>query len=408
MHTAAAPLPVPAVGHRDGRWTVPDTGLVSRRARSAGTGPYRAAVPSRLAEVTLAIPADLAADVSEAEAALVVLDREASTTLGGRHPTLGPMAAILLRTESASSSRIEDLTVGARQLALAELRASTSANARQVVANVRAMEAAIDLAERLDLPAVLAMQRALLTGDPHHAADAGRLREQLVWIGRSSHSPRGASFVAPEPDDVPAAMEDLVSFLGREDLPVLLHAALAHAQLETIHPFTDGNGRTGRALIHALLHGKGLLTTLTPPLSAGLLRELDGYIAALTAFRAGDARPIVEEMAQAARYAALTGRALIRDLEAELNAARSRMAGLRPQAVGWRLLPLLVGQPVVDAAFVRDALGAADTTAQRALAQLTAAGVLEERTGAARGRIWQHPGILAVLDDYAAAIRRPG
>lgn len=407
MHTAEAPLPVPAIGHRHGRWTVPGTGLVSRRARSAGTGPYRAAVPSRLAELTLAVPADLAADVSEAEAALVALDREAATTLGGRHPTLGPMAAILLRTESASSC-IDDLTVGARQLALAELRASTSANPRQVVANVRAMEAAIDLAERLDLPAVLAMQQALLTSDPHHGADAGRLREQLVWIGRGSHSPRGASFVAPEPDDVPAAMEDLVAFLGRDDLPVLLHAALAHAQLKAIHPFTDGNGRTGRALIHALLHGKGLLTTLTPPLSAGLLRELDGYIAALTAFRAGDARPIVEEMAQAARYAAVTGRGLIRDLEAELEDARSRMAGLRPQAVGWRLLPLLVGQPVVDAAFVRDALGAADTTAQRALAQLTAAGVLEERTGAARGRIWQHPGILTVLDDYAAAIRRPG
>lgn len=203
-------------------------------------------------------------------------------------------------------------------------------------------------------------------------------------------------------------MDDLVRFLARDDLPVLIHAALAHAQLETIHPFTDGNGRTGRALVHALLHGKGLLTTLTPPLSAGLLRELDAYIAALTAFRAGDARPIVEAMAQAARYAAVTGGALIRDLGAELEEARERLAGLRPQAVGWRLLPLLVGQPVIDAAAVRRALGVADASAQRALAQLTEAGVLQERTGAARGRIWQHEGILAVLDDYAAAIRRPG
>lgn len=408
MHTDPAPLPVPPIGHREGHWTVPDTGLVSRRARAAGTGPYNAAIPAPLAELSLAVPGDLAADAAEAEAALVALDREAAATLGGTHPTLGPMASILLRTESASSSRIEDLTVGARQLALAELRASTSTNARMVVANVRAMETAIALAERLDLPAVLAMQQALLAEDPRHAEEAGRLREQLVWIGRGAHSPRGASFIAPEAAEVPAAMDDLVRFLARDDLPVLIHAALAHAQLETIHPFTDGNGRTGRALVHALLHGKGLLTTLTPPLSAGLLRELDAYIAALTAFRAGDARPIVEAMAQAARYAAVTGGALIRDLGAELEEARERLAGLRPQAVGWRLLPLLVGQPVIDAAAVRRALGVADASAQRALAQLTEAGVLQERTGAARGRIWQHEGILAVLDDYAAAIRRPG
>src|SRR5699024_3187878 len=110
-----------------------------------------------------------------------------------------------------------------------------------------------------------AMHEELLEG----TVDAGRLRRQLVWVGRSGLSPLGALHVAPEAEDEPASMPDFVECLARADLPALLHAALAHAQFETVHPFTDCNGRTGRALVHALLSGNGLLTT-TAPGSAGL------------------------------------------------------------------------------------------------------------------------------------------
>jgi Fic family protein len=270
-----------------------------------------------------------------------------------------------------------------------------------VVANVRTMEAALRLADSLDLDAVLAMHAELLAG----GSDAGRLREQLVWVGRSGVSPLGAAHIAPEAEDVPAALEDLVVFLARDDLPILLHAAIAHAQFETIHPFTDGNGRTGRALVHALLAGKGLLST-TAPVSAGLLTDLEGYTGALTAFRAGDARPIVEEFARAARYAAVTGTRLVEDLAAQLEADRERLAGLRRHALAWRVLPLLVGQPIVTAAHLREVLDVPAMSAQRALAQLAGAGVLQEATGRSRNRVWQHRGILAILDAYAAEVRR--
>ena len=203
--------------------------------------------------------------MADAETALAAFDSHAAARLGAQSPALGPMNAVLLRTESAASSQIEDLTVGARQLALAVLDESRSGNARAVVANVRTMEAALRLAAELDLEAILAMHEELLEG----TVDACRLRRQLVWVGRSGLSPLGALHVAPEAEDDPASMQDLVEFLARDDLPVLLHAALAHAQFETVHPFTDGNGRTGRALVHALLSGKGLLTT-TAPVSAGL------------------------------------------------------------------------------------------------------------------------------------------
>lgn len=401
------PLSVPPVGRRPGLWQVPDDGLASRSARAHGSGAYEAAIPAVLAggvdspALELAVPGSLAADVADAETALTAFDAHAAARLGAGNPALGPMSAVLLRTESASSSQIEDLTVGARQLALAELDESRSSNARAVVANVRTMEAALRLAARLDLDAVLAMHAELLTG----AEDAGRLRQQLVWVGRSGLSPLGAAHIAPEPGDVPAALQDLLAFIARDDLPILLHAAIAHAQFETIHPFTDGNGRTGRALVHAMLSGKGLLTT-TAPVSAGLLTDLPAYTEALTAFRTGDARPIVEEFARAARYAAATGTRLVDDLAAQLAEDRGRLAGVRRHALAWTVLPRLIGQPIVNAAHLQRALEVPAMTAQRALAQLTESGVLQEATGRSRNRVWQHRGILRILDAYAAEVRR--
>jgi len=385
---------------------VPDDGLTSRSARARGSGPYEATLPAHLAgenPLDLALSGDLAADVADAEQALTAFDAHARAELGSENPALGPMSAILLRTESASSSQIEDLTIGARQLALAELDESRSANARAVVANVRTMEAALRLADRLDFDALLAMHTELLAPSP----DAGRLREQLVWVGRSGRSPRDAVHIAPEAEDVPAAMADLVAFLAREDLPILLHAAIAHAQFETIHPFTDGNGRTGRALVHALLAGKGLTRT-TAPVSAGLLTDLEAYTDALTAYRQGDARPIVEEFASAARFAAVTGTRLVDDLAAQLEEDRERLSGLRRHALAWRILPLLIAQPIVNAAHLREALNVSAMSVQRALAQLTVAGVLQEATGRSRNRVWQHRGILTILDDYAEEVRRAG
>ncbi|MFC0673893.1 Fic family protein [Brachybacterium hainanense] len=406
MVTVPAPAPVPAVGRRPGMWSVADDGLASRAARARGTGPYEACLPARLADLRFELPADLAADLADAEAALVAFDLHSTAVLGPQSQAIGPMSSVLLRTESASSSQIEDLTVGARQLALAELAESTSPNAMTVVANVRTMEAALRLADRLDLAAILRMHAELMAAPS--APPGGELRRQLVWVGRSGSSPRGAAHIAPEAEDVPAALEDLIAFIGREDLPILAQAAIAHAQFETIHPFTDGNGRTGRALVHAMIHGKGLVTRTTAPVSAGLLTDHPGYIASLDAFRAGDARPVLEQFARAARYAAVTGRGLVEDLSAQLDLSRERLSGLRRHAFAFRLLPLLVAQPIVHAAFVREALGTSAMSAQRALAQLAEAGVLTERTGRSRGRVWQHDGILAVLDAYAEQVRRSG
>lgn len=391
---------VPALRYTERIWTVQHP-EASRTVRQRENGPYiQPTVPS-IVGLRLDLPGGVAASVDESTQELSRFDTYATTRLGVGE--LAPMAAILLRTESASSSHIEQITAGARQIALAELGESTAENANLVVRNTHAMEAALRLADDLDQAAIVQMHAELLAGEPEWA---GKFRDSLVWVGGSKYGPRFASHVGPSPEDLPDLMADLVAFLRRTDMPPLVQAAVAHAQLETIHPFADGNGRTGRALVHAVLRHSGIVARATAPVSAGLLRDTEGYFDALTRYRAGDAAPIIETFAAASRFAARSGVRLVDELHAQVLASAAALGGIRSDAAAHRAIPLLVGQPVLTVRFLRDALQLPERAAFRAIETLVERGVLEDRSGRARGRVYQHPGILDVLDDYAAQLRR--
>ncbi len=202
------------------------------------------------------------------------------------------------------------------------------------------MEAAAAHADHLDGDAILAMHKALL--DSTEPDSAGKWRTVQNWIGGSDWSPYEATFVPPQPDRVPAAIQDLERFLARDDVPTLVQAAIAHAQFETIHPFTDGNGRTGRALVHSLLRGKELTRHVTVPVSAGLLADTRRYFDALTAYRNGDPEPIVERLAHASLAAINNGRALVDELHA-VRASWEEEISARRDATAWRL-----GRPAAE------------------------------------------------------------
>ena len=402
-----AEVKFPALGKEDHIWQAePDAPYASRRALASAHGPYQSSLTPRIADVQLDLPAGMSADLAESEAALGQFDQYARLVLGAENPAIGPMSSILLRTESTSSSQIENLTVGARQLALAEIGQGRSENAGVVTANVRAMEAALRLADKLDEESILAMHRELLSGQRGWEEHAGKYRDGLVWVGTSALTPRGASHIAPQKEHVPGAMADLVAFMRRSDLPVIAQAAIAHAQFETIHPFSDGNGRTGRALVHSLLRAKGVMRSTTAPISAGLLRNTDAYFGALTSFREGDAGPIITSFTDASLFAASSGTKLVDDLAGQVDEARERLSGLRSDAASWKVLPHLVENPVVNAPLLIRKLGMNEVTAQRALEQLVSRGVLVERSGLQRKRIYQHDGILNVLDVYAQQLHR--
>ena len=400
-------VPIDAVTYETFDWRPRAPEMHSRAEVERQTGPYDAAVTPRIGTWSPVISSEDSADVEDATRQLVEFDRHAQQKLGMGNPALGPMTAILLRTESASSSQIEQLTTSATQLALAEIDEGDKANALTVVGNVRAMEAALQLADDINEDSILAMHKALMlhqTGFP--LEDAGRFRAEQVWIGRGEAGPRLADFVAPHHDRIPGAVGDLVHFVKRQDLLVLVQVAVAHAQFETIHPFPDGNGRTGRALAQSILRNKGLVRSTAVPISAGLLVDISRYFDALNSFRDGDAGPIIRDFANASRIAATTGAHLVDDLVEQLEESRAKMVGIRADAAAWKILPNLVGQPAVNVKYLKSALGLGEMAALRALDSLTEREVLTETTGKSRGRVWQHRGIFDALDSYASVIRR--
>lgn len=399
---------MPAVGLEPDYWVAMSDARAAPGAMAGASGPYASTLPARLGDLVLDLPADLATDAEDAAAALAGFDKHARHRLGGDSPALAPMSECLLRTEAAVSSQLANLPADARQVALAALGPSTSGHALAVAAHARTLRTALRLADDLDEQTVLALHLELLGSRPGWEGRAGRYRDQLAWVGGSSVTPRGAAYVGPKSPLVPSAMRDLTAFVQREDLPVVAHAAIAHAQLETIRPFASGNARTARALVHAMLRAKGVVRATTAPLSAGLVVGAAGHADALVAYRAGDARPVVERFAAAARFAAHSGADLVDRLTDQLDAGHQQLtaAPRRPEAETWRVLPLLLAQPVVTVRSVQDHLGLSPATAQRALGQLAEVGVVTGRTGLTRDRVWQHDGILAVLDAWAANLRR--
>lgn len=388
---------MPPVGYETLPW-VPtgDLQLLSRRRRALIPATYEAALPARIADCAPTTPGWLAAELDDASAAIVRFDSRSWT--GAAATELAPLVTVLLRSESAASSRIENLTVGARQLALAELGADASRNAELVAGNVAAMEAAVTLADGIDARSIRAMHGALMAA--HDPAEAGRWRTQQVWIGSSSDSPAGALFVPPQPARIDVAMGDLVSFMARDDLPVLLQAAIAHAQFETVHPFTDGNGRTGRALLHALLRAKGLARWVTVPVSAGLLTDTAGYFGSLDAYRAGDPVPIIEQVARSAQQGVVHGTWLV-DRLAEIRQRWLDGARFRRGSAALRLTNVLVGQPAVNLSFVQRKMDVSQTAARRAIDHLVLAGILAESTDRRRNRVWIARDVVDALDEFA-------
>lgn len=400
------PLLVPPMGRERHYWRPREDAYISRSERRRETGEYYSAVPAHIAGYTPVLPSDISATMEESARDLGRLDAYATSRFGAGGHVMGPMSSILLRTESTSSSQIENLTVGAKNLALQELGEGRGGNAAVVAGNVRAMEAALKLAGDISEPNLLAMHHALLSHQTNWEEYAGRYRSELVWVGSSSAGPLHASHVGPQPELVRPLIADLLAFIGRDDLPVILQCAIAHAQFETIHPFADGNGRVGRALVHAILRNKELTDNVTPPVSAGLLTDTERYFDALAAYRAGDARPIVECFAHACRYAAATGIQLIDDLTAQLKQSREALHGVRSDAASWQVLPKLIEQPIVNQEYLTATMGLSPPAARRAIATLTERGVLTEIMGGRRNKVWEHAGIIRVLDDYAKHLRR--
>ena len=375
----------PSVDYLAGQWT-PSDPLLSHRQQQLNRGVFRFAIPATIAALDPEVSADLLAEVDDVCDAIKAFDAE-SAGWGI------PFASVLLRSESASSSQIENLTAGARQIALASLGAGNSSNATMIARNTDSLRAAIDLADRISPNTIRAMHERLNGGDdPSHA---GRFRAETVWIG--GRSPVTASYVAPPHEQVEIAIDDLCAFVRRTDVQPMVQAAIAHAQFETIHPFTDGNGRTGRALVSAILRHRGVSQRMTTPISAGLLADTQRYFGALMSYRGGDTFPIVESFAGAGRRA-IVNASILRDDVANVRNQVLATAERRTKNL-LAVADLCASEPAFTADMVT-ARGVPTASAYRIVERLEQAEIVKAERPIHGVTAWTVPGLTASLDRF--------
>lgn len=371
------------------------SGELSKHARSKAPSHYESSVVPHIANRPLALPLTTAVEIERATIALSRFDALIPYTKV-------PLARTFSYAEATASSRIENLASSARRIMEAELDGKAGGNAGLIVSNVHLMEKAANTdIESVD--DILAMHRILL----HDSAPriAGTLRDRPVWIGGSDFYPVDAMYVAPHQKHLPALMDDFVAFMHRTDIPVLAHAAIAHAQFEKIHPFADGNGRTGRALVHVLLRRRGLTQNASLPISAGLLSDLDEYFKALDAYGEGDVVPIVRLFAKAAEAAIKRGEWLTDELTSVRQDWAKRITA-RIDATDWRALDLILQRPVITAATLANELDVTDASARATLNRLESADILVSAQLNRRTRAWRTPEVLEILEEFSSALGR--
>lgn len=395
------------------RWEPNPDPMLPRRERRGGT--FHTYVPDPL--VGAAFVADDSLDdlLAQAERAVRALED------GHGADDLSGIARFLLRSEAIASSRIEGIVPTARQVAFAELAEhepikTFGDQARLVARNMTVVrEATTALAEPAPVTAdaLVELHRALLADEPRHHG----IRTVQNWIGGASWHPIDAEFVPPEPTCVPALLDDLAKYVSGAAHGPIVQAALAHAQFETIHPFTDGNGRVGRALIHTVFARRGLATRAVVPVSLVLATFTARYVEGLSAYRydgePGGHEAISRRAAWVATFAeavllateqAARLRADIAELRAdwrERAAAQRSSAGrqrqVRSDAVAAQILADLPSAPVLTTSSVVRIHGVSENAAARALGELRDAGILQTRSTGTRARAYVAVDVLDLI-----------
>jgi Fic family protein len=399
------------------RW-VPEgaSGLPRRDSRGCK---YEAYVPDRLVARGISLRGTTAADVADAERAVERLNRETRSLVDSE-----AVARLLLRAEAVASSKIEGLEVDGRRLLKAQVVAAlgedpSDITATEVLNNIEAMRWAVDAladVKQITVDHLLGIHERLLAGTSLERY-AGNLREQQNWIGGSSYNPCSAAFVPPPWDRVRDLLEDLCEFCNGEELPAIAQAAVAHAQFETIHPFIDGNGRTGRALIHVILRRRGLAPVVVPPVSLMLATWLQDYVNGLTATRyRGDASS--QEATEGLDYwvglfAAATTRA-VADAETyeqrvtEVQAAwREALGKVRANSAVDVLVNALPGAPVITVQSAAALIGRSAQAVNEAIPRLVDAGVLTQTTIGRRNRAFEALDLINAFTDLERRLASP-
>lgn len=317
---------------------------------------------------------------------------------------LEDLSRFLLRSEAIASSQIEGIVPAAKQVALAEIGEAEDvrgiSDAAKLVARnmtvVRESSQRLAQADVVTASDLVGLQTALLGSDNPSIG----IRTVQNWVGTCNYHPIGADYVPPSPDRVPELLEDLLTYLNGATHGPLIQAALVHAQFESIHPFTDGNGRVGRALIHTVLTRRGLTPSRVLPVSLVLSTFRDTYVQALNALRfegngttpenAHAINAWIELFATAVDHAVTQAEELredIRQLRRQWNEqldsyreVHGYTRRLRSDSAVAQILQRLAGSPVLTIKTASQIHGMSPQKASDALTQLKEAGVMNTRS----------------------------
>ncbi len=242
--------------------------------------------------------------------------------------------------------------------------------------------------------------KILLQGVRGEHKTPGEIRKTQNWIGGSSLN--DAFFIPPEPNMLSDLLTDIEKFLHNENLqvPEIIKAGIVHYQFETIHPFLDGNGRTGRLLIILYLISTGLLNKPVLYISDFFERNRISYYDSLSMVKQTDnmtqwLKFFLNGVIETSKNSIKTFDEII-ELKKD---AENKLTKIGKKATnGQRLLELLYSQPKVNSKLVSQKLKVTPATANGILKAFVGIGILEEKTGYNRNRFY-------IFEDYIKIFR---
>lgn len=382
--------------------------MTSTRAGSYRLQPegFKAFIPEPLPPHDLRLDDDLQALLSKADLALGRLDGVVSVV-----PEPDLFVMMYVRREAVLSSQIEGTHASLMDVLdfEAELdEAEAGVDVAEIVNYVSAMRYGLGQLDSLPLSRRLlcAVHKVLMEGvrGGEPARTPGEFRRSQNWIGGGS--PATARFVPPPAGEVDAAFANLESFLqDPTPLPPLVKAGVAHAQFETIHPFLDGNGRTGRLLITFWLVEQGILRQPLLYPSLYFKEHKQDYVDRLQAIRDEGAWEdwlafFLDGIAQVADEATSRARLILELRERDRRRISDQLG--RRAASALALLDELLKQPAMSVKTVQSLLGVSQPTADALVRDLGGLGVLRERTGKKRNRVFAYQEYLGLFPDASS------
>ncbi len=390
----------------------------SRKERASGA--YKYFLPTKISCMEVTLAPDVVGDVARAESAI----KQLNTKSIALHNTEG-LARLLLRAEAVSSSYIEGLSIGTKRLLKAEMRSSGKTpfkfdeRAAEVVGNIHAMESAIDIAvnvQSVDVATILNIHKKLCE-NTRIESFGGQVRNVQNWVGGNSFNPLQADYVPPAPEYVMELLEDLAAYCNDEVVSPVLQAAIVHAQFESIHPFIDGNGRTGRALIHFILKRRGLAEKFVPPISLCMATHATDYEFGLTEFRYVDNEDPEEIRNRINNWVSFFSGCCIQACEeayafeqnahALQNEWRKTLGSVRRGSSLEMLMDEMIGMPIFTINSICESSGRVFSAVSAAVERCLKAGIVKPLGNSKRNRVFEVPSVINEFNIFERKLASP-